>query len=273
MFNAVFAVEPLFKQLVVSTCNVGIFSGRPSHPNVIKMIQLLCLARLQQRNLLPTQAVARQSYYHAMAIAEGLGPYVPGAWKMAQYNARRAIINAVEWLLSIDGRQELGFEPVEWFDSEILGIDHAVIEGGVIPNCETALVLLEAMAVILPSNAAWLNGLSFVSTALLSLGRRGTITDDLRDRVTQGVKEAMSATVVIISPATVKRFYTVYCTNINANNAAVLFAHYQHLIPENVIALRNVVLQAAGSGMTTSIVVKYFPCFILRNSHLRFPNL
>lgn len=73
--------------------------------------------------------------------------------------------------------------------------------------------------------------------------------------VEQGVRDATSAASVNLGPATLKRFFTIYCSHIDATNAGQLFAHFQALNPDNIIALRNLVIQAAGSGLTTYMVI------------------
>lgn len=255
LFNNVFAVEPVFKQFVVSTCDIGIFRNRPSHVNCVKMIQLLCMARLHLKNVLVGQAVVRQSFYQSMAMGEALGPFIPAAWKLPQPEARAEIIRAVEWLISPEGVLATNLDAAQWFDAELLGVDPDILEDQEIPDAGVALVLLEAMAIMLPSNNAWLNGISFIASALLSLTRRGTVTDELRARVEQGIRDATSAAAVNLGATTIKRFYTMYCTQVDAGNAQRLFAHYQNIIPDDIIALRNLVLQAAGSGLTTYMVI------------------
>lgn len=255
LFNNVFAIEPVFKQFVVSNCNTGIFAGRPSHVNCVKMIQLICMVRLHLRNALSGQAVTRQAFYQAMAMGEAMGPSIPEGWKLNQAEANAEIIRVAEWLLTEDGIAAINLTAEEWFDAELLGVNPNVFTTGRVNNIGDALVLIEAMAVRLPSNNVWLSGVSFISSILLALCRRGNATDELRSRVEQGVREATSSASVNLGPATMKRFYSIYCANVDATNAGRLFEHFQTLIPDNVIALRNLVVQAAGSGLTTYMVI------------------
>nr|API61889.1 hypothetical protein [Mos8Chu0 chuvirus] len=255
LFNRVFSIEPVFKQFVVSSCNAGIFRNRPSHVNCIKMIQLLCYGRLQLKNALSGQAVARQAAYQAMAMGEALGPFIPDAWKLPEAEAREEIVRAVRWLITVDGVTATGLDGNLWFDAEILGVPADTITAQRVPDVNVALILLEAMACLLPSTNVWLNGVSFVTTAILSLSRRGTVSDELKARVEDGIRDATSAVSVNLGMSTIQRFYKMYCTGVTAANAEELFNHYQALIPDNVITLRNLVLQAAGSGLTTYMVI------------------
>lgn len=53
-----------------------------------KMVQLLSMARLGRRDLLPNQSTQRSAFYQSLALAEGLGPHVPEAWRLEQAQSR-----------------------------------------------------------------------------------------------------------------------------------------------------------------------------------------
>lgn len=126
LFNNVFAIEPVFKQFVISGCNTGVFAGQPSHVNCVKMIQLICMARLRLRNALTGQAVARQALYQAMAMGEAMGPFIPDDWKMNQEDSQAEIVRAARWLISEDGMASINLAPEDWFDHKLLGLDENI---------------------------------------------------------------------------------------------------------------------------------------------------
>lgn len=255
MFNAVFAVNPVFKQLVVYNCNVGIFGQVVTNRNAVKMFQLLSLGRLGKARLLPAQAATKESYYQAMALAEGMGPFLPAAWRVSQAESHHEIITTVRWLLSAEGKDATGLVQADWHDGNILGVGDDVLENAVAMQIDEALVLLEAMAIAMPMNNSWLNGVSYVTSALACIYRRGTLPDDKRQKIIDGVKEATSNFAVYLSEPTIKRFFSMYCSHVTANNDRTLMTHYQNLIPENVVVLRNVIIQVAGSGLTTYMTI------------------
>lgn len=246
-FNHVFQVEAIFKQLVVFNSQIGVFAGNINRPVAAKMMQLVSMGRLGSRGLLPNQQTQRSAFYQSLALAEGLGPHVPADWRLARDVARAEIIDAVVWLQTEEGRDLFGLDMDAWFDAEILGVEEGVAVGERRPNIHEAMVLL--------SNAQWLNSVSYVSTAIGSLCRRGQMTDENRDKILAGVKEATSNTSVAMPIPTIKRFYSMYCTEVTGENAGGIMAHYQALIPENITVLRNAVVQAAGSGLTTYITI------------------
>lgn len=254
-FNTVFAIDPVFKELVLLQCGAGIFQRRITHINVVKMIQLLSLGRLGRAGVLPNQTTTRVSYVQALALAETLGPYLPTEWHLSAARSREEIILAVQWLMGEDGRDMCGLETADWYNEDVLGVDAGMIEGDVDMTIHDALVVLEAMAVQLPTNAQWANGVSFVAMALVSLCRRGTISDEHRQKVIEGLREVTSSSNIHLSTLTIKRFYQMYCVGVNAENAAAILEHYKGLVPDNVIVLRNVIVQAAGSGLTTYMTI------------------
>lgn len=254
-FNNVFQVDATFKQLVVYNSNVGLFRGHITAVITAKMIQLMSMARLGRRNLLPTQASAKASYYQSLALAEGLGPHVPDEWRLNEAQSRAEIIEAVKWILTEVGAEAAGIEDDDWFDAEIIGVPEDIRENNNHMNIHQAMALLEAMAMLLPTNIMWLNGISYVTTAISALCRRGQMTDEHREKIINGVKEATSATQVALPGMTAKRFYSMYCTGVDATNAQAVMNHYNTLIPADVIALRNVILQSSGSGLTTYMTI------------------
>lgn len=254
-FGAVFNVDPIFQQLVVFNCNAGVFQRRITHINAVKMVQLLSMARLGRARLLPTQTTKKVSYYMSLALAEFLGPHIPADWKLGEEAARREIIASVRWLLTEDGSEASGLERDDWYDAQVLGVEEAILNPGGRMDIDEALCVLEAMAVRLPTNNQWANGISFVATAIVSICRRGTVTDEQRQKVIDGLRDATSSTSVSLSALTVSRFFTYYCKGVNAGNAQAVMNHYGGIIPDNIIVLRNLVIQSAGSGMTTYMVI------------------
>nr|QHA33915.1 putative nucleoprotein [Atrato Chu-like virus 1]QHA33919.1 putative nucleoprotein [Atrato Chu-like virus 1] len=254
-FDKVFETSPIYKQLVVIACNSGIFTVEGTNLNVPKVLQLLALGRLGKAGVLPSRSADRAAHYQALALAEGFGPYTPAEWRLNTARAQREIILSVLWLMSEEGEGLLGLERVDWFDPDVLGITEEDLEHAERLDIHQALILLEGMAVAMPSNQHWLNGVSFISTALTSICRRGIITDEHRQRMIESIREATSSGNVHLPPRTIERFYRFYGHGVKATNARKLMKHYNNMIPENIIPLRNLIIQAAGSGLTTYMTI------------------
>lgn len=56
-------------------------------------------------------------------------------------------------------------------------------------------------------------------------------------------------------------YKSTYGTYETAENAGRLMAHLTTIIPENIIALRNVIIQSADSGLTTQTIFRAFQSF------------
>lgn len=219
------------------------------------MLQLLSMGRLGKANVLPAQATTKAAAYQALALAEGFGPFLPNGWRVDRATSHREIISAVRWLLSREGEEHTNVLLAAWYNERVIGVPLDVLQNAQNMTIEQAIILLEGLAIAMPSNNMWLNGLSFITTGLTSLCRRGTISEDHRNKIIQGVKNATAGHSVNMTIATVKRFYATYGTNLNAENAGELMDHLTAIVPDNVIALRNVLLQFAGSGLTTYMTI------------------
>lgn len=125
------------------------------------------------------------------------------------------------------------------YNAEVLGIPEEMLDNAQELTVDQTLVLLEAMAVHMPTSSAWLNGVSYVTTVLASICCRGTLIEDHRDKIMNGVKGEMTGIAIYIPELTMKKFYTKYGSKVNALNARATMEHLGSLVPENIIAKKN----------------------------------
>lgn len=183
--------------------------------------------------------------------------------RVAQDAARERIIRAVKSLIEdaemISGRIP---EYADWYD-DALGL--ARPEQGVPPQngqyliedmtIHTAMVILEAMAAVLMTHKSWQDRLGCIAMMIVATAKKGTMTPELALKVESACKDELKGARIVINTATCAAFYGRYCAGINENNAAEYFRYLHQLIPERIVSLRNVIVRAAGSGLTTYMTI------------------
>jgi hypothetical protein len=143
--------------------------------NTVKMTQLLCYARLALAGV-DVVATSKAMVYQSLAFGELLAPYIPDANRLGREASHTTIIAAVKYLLTQECQENIGLDIHEWYAPEILGIAQEVLMADDM-NINQALVLLEAMAIALPSNNQWLNGPSFFYSGLTAICTRGSLSE------------------------------------------------------------------------------------------------
>lgn len=263
VFNAAFYENPVFQTFVIYNCGVAPFSRAMETELVFKMAQLLSAARIHNSGARPMKETEFVASYQALALGELLGPFIPAEKRVPQANARERIIRAVRSLIE-DAEMISGRIPefADWYD-DALGIP-APAEGDGAQNgqyliegmtIQTAMVILEAMASVLATHKNWQDRLGCISMMLVATAKKGTMTQELAQKVENACKDELKGARIVINPATCAAFYGRYCTGINETNAAQYFRYLHQLIPERIVSLRNVIVRAAGSGLTTYMTI------------------
>lgn len=263
VFNAAFYENPVFQTFVIFNCGVSPFSRTMETELVFKMAQLLSAARIHNSGARPVKENEFVASYQALALGELLGPFIPAEKRVDRAAARERIIRAVKSLIedaeTISGRIP---EYADWFDVALglprpaQGVD---AQNGqyLIPDMtiETAMVILEAMASVLATHKSWQDRLGCIAMMIVATAKKGTMTPELASKVENACKDELKGARVIINTATCAAFYGRYCSGINENNAAAYFRYLHQLIPDRIVSLRNVVVRAAGSGLTTYMTI------------------
>lgn len=254
-YQAAFREDTTYRRMVVYNAHAGLFGTELAADLTGRMIQVLCYTRLVRAGVLAPNANLAAAQYQAMAMAEMLGPFVPADWREPQAGARGIIISAVSHIVTNPDIFPALPQPEEWFHPALgLGANIDAIAVNQL-NIHQALVILEAIAQAVPPGRLWLTNTDIVCITACALGKRGTITQELVDKVVANVQEQLHVRIPL-SVQGVKVFWDRYCQNITSENAAGLFDRIVHFVPDRAITIRNILVRAQGGGLTTYLTIQ-----------------
>lgn len=245
----------IMKQFCVFNCNTGILSGNFDTQTVPKVVQLITYGRMKLKNIIRDDTRNPYVEYQAYAMAELFGVHIPADRHLDQAQSHVEIISAARWLLEHHDE----FMPQDWYDP-VIGLGPNVQAAIDIPRADfdihRALVILEAMALVLPTGREWLNGISFTTTVLTALAKKGTIASHAVAKIVAGVKNDYPGTSVTLSALVVKSFFNNFGRYIDENNAQAVFEHYAGILPNNCQRMLITIQQTADSGITVFNIIK-----------------
>lgn len=244
--NTFIVSEPLYGRLVVRYCDAGVFSGSVARGEVGRMVHLLSIIRFAQ-----THETTMRIQSLALACAELHGACLDPRRFLDRDASRTAIIAAVEMLRTPAFREKIG---VEEPTPDVYARHTAAwaLVGRAERTIEQSLFLLAAYT---EANAATLYGaVTFITTAIVSYCKRGSLTIENAQKITNSIRDDISH-VVNLNRDVVSLFYKQFGRDINDNNVERLLTHWKGLINENsAMRLHLILCQATNSGLTQYLI-------------------
>lgn len=243
--------DPMLSQFVVSSCNVGLFSGEIRHPLTSLMVQLLTYCRYMMGDTFARSTQERQAQYQSYAMAEMMGAHIPQNCRCTQAESHEIIIAAVIFGLNDEAFQDELDE--DWFNPLVGPWNH--YDDIQIQTIEEALAILVAWANSIESSKKWLSNMNMFLNVITALSKRGNVSEDAQRKIQEGVGEDLGTRHVYVNPASCQRYFKSFGKWINADNAQALFAHYQALVPEWSMRMTLTIQQASGAGLTVYFII------------------
>lgn len=259
----------IFSELCVRNTGVWPFSGRFDYEPVPAMVQLLTRFRLGKRGMIPPTINKARSLIISYSTAEILEFAVPAARILPRQSAHIEIISAVLW--AIDHTEDAGLPTVEeWWVREC-GIGATAAEAlefaRVNMTIQLALTLLTCWATAIPYSKNYISPISMISTALLCIARKGTVTEELVGRVTDSIKSELTDPALYIDRMAITEMWSTFGRWIDDTNVGGFIERViQYLGSPQTMRLNLIVTQAAGHGLTV------FLCILkARKTYANFP--
>lgn len=246
----VYKQNPLYRELIIENAHCGVFDRQLNHRNVPKMIQLITFIRLRMYGITGNNSEVF-SAVHAISIAEIMGYALPENYLKTTAESQQIIIRVARHIMT-NPDDIVGFDGHEsWFDENIIGYTQAELLA--VADINVAMVIIEGVASSLTSNQLWLTGVSLVTTGIVSMARKGLITQDSQEKLVTSLKSTLGQTAIFIPILSVEHYYSKYGILITADNAEVLFGHFGRIIANDLIVIRNLITFASGTGLTAYI--------------------
>lgn len=246
------AQDPLLSRLVVANSNISVFAPPYTHRAIGRVTQMLCKVRYAREKTRWTGAADRNMKIQLLAIAELLAP-ADVACALNEADARAEIISIVKYGLAHD---TTGLVPPknEWFYQGLYGIEDIENPNKVL-TIDEAMLILEGWCTSSTAGRDVLSNASLLANTVVAMCKKGAVTEHAADKISDGIKADIGESVVL-NPDLAQRIYSVFGHRINAGNAEAYFAALAGSVPAHAIRLTTTITQAAGTGLTTYLVIR-----------------
>lgn len=143
-----------------------------------------------------------------------------------------------------------------------------------VPNFEAAYRILFFL-IFKSSDGAKRTGLGYIVHIVASVIKRGNMTRGFIDKIKKGILSELNVQVNIMKPV-VEKLYIMYGGMITGENVQAVIERWTANIPQLAMRLRLVVVQAAGTGLTSLLtiakMIKKYPHFAWDDVALIFPG-
>lgn len=276
-FNRWVQANPLYQGLFISNLNIHPFSGNWDEAIVPSMIYIANYGKA----LVLGQENPRPGEINVVSMAEAMGPALPGHLFLPGAQSGPFMIRAVQAVMYSENLDRIsiatrdGYIQYIAYGGEPNALKDFVLEGdervrrptlyGLAddadwPEAPAANMTLAAAIRVLYYIAVTAlrlyqrSGLNIICNVLVSVARRGMVSEGFINKVINGVRDGLGKTVSLNSDD-IRTFYVTFGQGVNDTNIQEIVNRWIGFLPEAAMRITLTLQQISGSGITAFVIV------------------